>query len=78
MPPPPPTHTHTGGVAGGEPVPMNTLQYHHAGPQENVYEAPQSEVVYEAPPDREVVYEDPPNGAGHDEVPPDATYEQIS
>ena len=75
------THTLTGEFAGRGPVTMANLQYHHTESQEHLYEAPRPEAVYEAPPDKEkAVYEAPPtfNGATHDEVPPDATYEQIS
>ena len=60
---------------------MTNLQYHHTESQEHLYEAPRPEAVYESPPDKEkAVYEAPPtfNGATYDEVPPDATYEQIS
>ena len=46
-----------------------------------MYEAPldTEEAVYEAPLDtEEAVYEAPLDGATYDEVPPDATYQQIS
>ena len=83
------THTLTGEVAGGGQVLMNIIHHHQTGPQEDLYEAPypEEEAIYEAPPDTEeaiyeappeAVYEAPLDGATYDEVPPDATYQQIS